>query len=276
MPAVIRKTVTGNMMSTTLHLSDGLRVRALISGTGAPVVLIHGVGLRAEVWAPQMAALADSHCVIAVDMPGHGGSDPLSGTPELQDFVAWAVRVIETLERTPVSLAGHSMGALIAAGLAVDRPDLLARVALLNAVYRRSPAARSEVLARAADISAGSCSLDNPLDRWFSPDETVLRKQTGTWLCQNTIQGYGAAYRAFATGDDSYADRIARIACPLLVLTGADDGNSTPDMARAIAAAAPLGRAVIIPGHRHMVPLTAPEPVSAALLDWLATEGAAT
>jgi pimeloyl-ACP methyl ester carboxylesterase len=51
----------------------------------------------------------------------------------------------------PVSVAGHSMGALIAAGLAVERPDLVRRVALLNGVHRRSPEARAAVLARAAE-----------------------------------------------------------------------------------------------------------------------------
>jgi pimeloyl-ACP methyl ester carboxylesterase len=53
--------------------------------------------------------------VIAVDMPGHGDSDPLPGTPALPDYVAWAARVVQALGLGPVSVAGHSMGALIAA-----------------------------------------------------------------------------------------------------------------------------------------------------------------
>ncbi|MFZ0097466.1 MAG: alpha/beta fold hydrolase, partial [Gemmobacter sp.] len=99
------------MMSRTLRLSDGAAVRVIEAGSaGSPVLLIHGVGMRAEAWGPQIAALASDHRVIAVDMPGHGESDPLPGDPRLPDYVAWAVRVIEALGLGPVSVAGHSMG----------------------------------------------------------------------------------------------------------------------------------------------------------------------
>lgn len=263
------------MTSAILHLSDGLAVRALIAGHGAPVLLIHGVGLCAEAWAPQFDALVTGHHVIAVNMPGHGASDCLPGTPALSDFVDWAARVIQTLDCGPVAVAGHSMGALIATGLAVEHPDLVASAALLNPVYQRSDAARAAVMARAAQIAAADFDPEAPLDRWFEPQEAELRKQTSHWLRQNTAEGYGAAYRAFAEGDRVYAGRIAQITCPFLALTGADDFNSTPAMATALADAAPLGRAVIISGHRHMVHLTAPDLVSQELRNWLVPAGVA-
>ena len=120
------------MMSRTLRLSDGLSVRVIEAGAGEPLLLIHGVGMRAEAWEPQIAALAAATCVIAVDLPGHGESDSLPGQPQLTDYVAWAARVIQALDLGRVSVAGHSMGSLIAAGLAVERPDLVHRAALLN------------------------------------------------------------------------------------------------------------------------------------------------
>ena len=106
------------MMSAILPLSDGSRARVLSAGDGPPVLLIHGVGLRAEVWGPQIDALCATHRVLAVDMPGHGGSDPLPLGASLPDFVAWAARVIDDLALGPIAVAGHSMGALIAGGLA--------------------------------------------------------------------------------------------------------------------------------------------------------------
>ena len=54
-------------------------------------------------------------------------------------------------------------------------------------------------------------------------------------------------------------------------LTADGDANSTPEMTRAMAAAAPHGCAVVIEGHRHMVNLTAPQAVSEALQSWLST-----
>ncbi len=48
-----------------------------VTGSGAPLVLIHGVGMRLEAWAPQIAALSQRFEVIALDLPGHGESRPL-------------------------------------------------------------------------------------------------------------------------------------------------------------------------------------------------------
>jgi pimeloyl-ACP methyl ester carboxylesterase len=262
------------MMSRTLRLSDGSAVRLLETGAGQPLLLIHGVGLRAEAWGPQIDTLAATVRVIAVDMPGHGGSDPLPPGARLPDYVAWAARVVQALDVGPMNVAGHSMGALITAGLAVERPDLVRRAALVNGVHRRSDAARAAVLARAAEIAAGQGSIEAPLDRWFGPEDAALRDQVAGWLRQVSRSGYAAAYRAFAEGDTDYADRLGAIRCPLLVLTGDGDPNSTAEMARAMAAMAPLGQAVVLTGHRHMANLTAPEAVTEALQDWLETEEA--
>ncbi|MBC2835791.1 alpha/beta fold hydrolase [Paragemmobacter straminiformis] len=259
------------MTQRTLRLSDGATVAALDVGRGEPLLLIHGVGMNARAWAPQIADLSHDYRVIAVDMPGHGGSSPLPRGAGLRDYVAWAARVIEALALGTVNVAGHSMGALIATGLAVDCPELLRRVAVLNGVHRRTAQARAAVEARAAQIAAGDYDTEAPLARWFGPQDGAVRAQVAGWLRAVDPQGYATAYDAFAKGDDVYADQWHRITCPALVLTGDGDANSTPDMTCTMAASAPRGRAVVVRGHRHMVNLTAPDEVSRALGDWLKT-----
>jgi pimeloyl-ACP methyl ester carboxylesterase len=260
------------MMSRTLRLSDNTSVRLLEDGRGEPLLLIHGVGLRAEAWSPQIDSLANGWHVLAVDMPGHAESAPLPEGARLPDYVAWAARVIRALDLGPVNVAGHSMGSLIAGGLAVDHPELVRRVALLNGVHRRSDEARAAVIARADQIAAGQIEITGPLDRWFDASEVAARDRVAGWLSAVSPVGYAAAYRAFAEGDCVYADRLDRIACPALVLTGDGDANSTAAMTEAMAAMMPRGRSRVIPGHRHMVNLTAPEAVSAALTKWLHAE----
>ncbi len=260
------------MTSRTLPLSDGASVRVIEAGAGEPVLLIHGVGLRAEAWGPQIEQLSRLARVVAVDMPGHGESDGLPEGAGLPDYVAWAARLIEALDLDAVSVVGHSMGAMIAAGLAIERPELVQRVALLNGVHRRSPEARAAVEARAEEIAAGNGSKDAPLSRWFDANQTTLREQVAGWLRQVDRNGYAAAYRAFAEGDRVYGDRLGEIRCPALVLTGEGDLNSTPAMTEAMAAQMSLGRSHVISGHRHMVNLTAPGAVSDALADWLRAE----
>lgn len=259
-------------LKTLLLSSSGAKVALRSAGRGAPVVLVHGVGLQSAAWGPQIEALSAHHQVIALDMPGHGGSDPLPEGSGLEAFVAWAAEALAALGLGPVSLAGHSMGALIAGGLAVEHPDLLRRVALLNPVFCRAPADRAAVEARAALIRAGEINHAAPLSRWFSldPEERAVRSATKSWLEAVSPTGYATAYSAFATGDATYAARMGEIRIPLLALTGSEDANSTPQMARAIADTVQNGRHETIKGHRHMVNLTAPDLVNHALAEWLA------
>jgi len=239
-------------------------------GAGEPLVLLHGVGLRLDAWEPQPAALAATHRVTAVDLPGHGESGALPADAALADFVAWAAMLLDDLGCGPANVAGHSMGALIALGLAVSQPAKVKRVALLSGVYRRTAEARDAVAARAAEIRAGHFDCDGPIHRWFGDSDSPTRRATHGWLAGVDAHAYATAYAAFAHGDDVYADRIGTLACPALFLTGEDDPNSSPAMSQAMAELAPRGRAVIVPGHRHMVGLTAPEAVNEALKDWLA------
>lgn len=241
------------------------------AGTGEPLVLVHGVGMRLEAWAPQMAALSATHRVIAVDMPGHGMSEPLPAGSPLPAFVEWLGRVLADLRLGEANLAGHSMGALIAGGAAASFGARIRRVALLNGVYRRSTEARAAVLGRAAEIAGGGVDLESPLRRWFGdePETEGVYQLTRSWLAGVDPAGYATAYAAFAGGDETYADAWPRVRCPALFMTGDGDPNSTPAMAKAMADASPEGEAVVIRGHRHMVNLTAPDEVNRHLAAWL-------
>jgi pimeloyl-ACP methyl ester carboxylesterase len=243
-----------------------------VKGSGQPLVLIHGVGMRLEAWTPQIEALSKQFQIIAVDLPGHGESDPLPAGAPLEAFVAWFARMLRELGIGPVSVAGHSMGALIAGGIAAEASDQVARVALLNGVYKRDDAARNAVRARAAEIVTGAFDREAPLRRWFGEghEHEEAYALSRRLLALVDQQGYATAYGAFAGGDATYAGRWPTVTCPSLFLTGDGDLNSTPAMAKAMAAAAGNGRAVIIEGHRHMVNLTAPDAVNGALTEWMA------
>ncbi|GAA3066634.1 alpha/beta fold hydrolase [Rhizobium viscosum] len=260
-------------MLQTLHRSKTPSGASYVDhGTGEEIlVLIHGVGMRIEAWGPQIEQLSKGHRVIAVDLPGHGFSAPLDARPELPNFVVWFARLVDELGFDAVNVAGHSMGALIAAGFAATMPLKLRRVALLNGVYKRTPTARQAVEARAEEIFSGAFDREAPLERWFSSDEKdgAAYRLVRELLQKVDAGGYAAAYRAFATGDAVYSDCWPQVARPALFLTGDGDKNSTAEMAEEMARAAPEGRAVVVKGHRHMVNLTAPEEVSEALADWL-------
>lgn len=242
-------------------------------GKGEPLVLLHGVGMRAEAWSPQIEFFSKEYLVIAPDMPGHGDSAPLPIDATIKSYVNWAIDFIESLELGPVNLAGHSMGSLITLGVAATKPELVKRIAILNGVYKRTDKAREAVIARAKELESGEIDIETPLNRWFNqtPTDQIVAKHVRKWLSNININGYKAAYTAFAKGDLEYANEWSNIYCPTLVLTGELDPNSTPEMAKLMAEKAKNAMVVIIRNERHMVNLTSPTIVNKKLTEWLNT-----
>lgn len=260
------------MILKTLRLSkSGRTVSYREQGSGELIVLIHGVGMQSAAWGPQIEEFKKTNRVIALDMPGHGGSDRLADGNQLPEFVAWCHEAVLELDQGPINLVGHSMGALIAAGFAVSFPQQTRRVALLNGVFRRDASSRQAVEERAAVIQTGEMDLETPLARWFGQTSIELeaKAQVAKWLGVVDLAGYATAYAAFARGDAIYADRLSNITCPFLAMTGDGDPNSTPEMASAMAQQTQQGTAITIKGHRHMINLTAAPQVNAHLMAWL-------
>jgi pimeloyl-ACP methyl ester carboxylesterase len=87
------------------------------NGKGIPIVFIHGFGSDGRTWNPLMTALRTGQPMVAVDLPGHGGSphDPVEGITDI------AARVIHTLEAEDIyeaHLVGHSLGAAVVMAIA--------------------------------------------------------------------------------------------------------------------------------------------------------------
>ncbi len=239
-------------------------------GEGEALLLIHGVGLNADAWAPQIKAFAATHRVIALDMFGHGSSAPPPENAALEDYVQQARRLLDDLGIAQANVVGHSMGGLVAMGLAIAKPQRVRRLAVLNSVHERDDAARKAVEARAAEIAGGAAIDAEPaLTRWFGSELTPLREQVERWLEAVDPVGYAAAYRIFASADRAYSGRLSGILCPALFATGELDANSTPAMAEAMAAGAIRGRSAVIAGARHMMPLTAADETNALLKNFL-------
>ncbi|MDG1375568.1 MAG: alpha/beta hydrolase [Yoonia sp.] len=232
------------------------------TGSGPLVVLIHGVGLRAEAWGAQIDGLARSHRVCAVDMLGHGESARLCGNPALADYSDAIAEIITE----PALVIGHSFGAMIALDMAARMPEKLRGAAALNGIYRRSPEAKQAVATRANSLDGRTVADPTPtLDRWFGNDATPARIACEHWLRVVDPAGYRDAYRVFATEDGPTDAALRAIKCPSLFLTGAQEPNSTPAMSDQMAALAPFGQSITLAGAAHMMPMTHASEVNAIL-----------
>jgi len=94
------------------------------AGTGAPLVLLHGLGLTRRSWDPVIPMLAGHFDVIAVDLPGFGGSEPLPAQAEATPaaLAAAVAGLLDELGITAPHLAGNSLGGWVALELAASRP----------------------------------------------------------------------------------------------------------------------------------------------------------
>lgn len=243
------------------------------AGSGEAVVLIHGVGLNADAWAPQIEELSKTHRVIAIDMLGHGESEPATGEVTLASYVAQVTSLLDTLGIAAANVVGHSMGGLVALGLALTHPKRTLRLAVLNSVYQRTQEKRAAVQARAKELAAAGTvgNVEEPLERWFGPrgKQPPIAQSVRSWLQVANPKGYATAYGIFASSDEAFAGRLGKLAMPALFATGSEDANSSPEMARAMAHDAPKGKALVIAGERHMMNLTNPAAVNSALRELL-------
>lgn len=235
---------------------------AISLGAGPQVVLIHGVGLRAEAWAGQLAALAKTYRVLAVDMPGHGECARLNDNPQMADFTDAIAEILTE----PSVVIGHSFGAMIALDIAHKFPDSVLGVAALNGIFRRDDAAKEAVLARAASLDGKSMAdPSTTLLRWFGAAPSDARDACHDWLCQVDPAGYRDAYRVFAAEDGPSDSALKIMCCPALFLTGENEPNSTPHMSRQMADKAANGTAIVLEGAAHMLPMTHASQVTAIL-----------
>lgn len=253
---------------------------------GAPIILLHGVGLDRTIWdavtveLSHTAAGRSGRQTVALDLPGHGGQPPLTHEVSLGDLASDILHRISRTTTGPVHLVGFSVGALIAQYIAVHHPERVLSLTCVSSVCARTPEEAAAVRARldtaGTDFALGA---ERAVDRWFPEDATVpgatatqlLRDRTRRILLANDIPSYLHVYRVFATADAELAPELHRITVPVLAVTGEEDPGSTPDMSRRIAERIPSAHVHIIPGARHMVPDTHPELLAALISELVGT-----
>jgi pyruvate dehydrogenase E2 component (dihydrolipoamide acetyltransferase) len=119
-------------MSLSMIDVNGRSIQIGRAGRGAPpVILIHGFSGDLQSWGLSMEALARSHEVIALDLPGHGASEKEVGDGSLSTLASVVAGTLDALEVERAHIVGHSLGAAVAQQLSLDRPDLVLSLTLI-------------------------------------------------------------------------------------------------------------------------------------------------
>lgn len=256
----------------------GKRVRATTGGRPLDLALpllvfIHGAGMDRTLWQLQTRYFANhGWSVLAVDLPGHGGSD---GPPpdSIAGYADWVAELIPAAGFPAASIVGHSMGSFIGLHLAAHCPQRVDRLALLGTAAAMP--VHPDLLA-AADT--GDPLASELITHWSLARRSQLggHQTPGLWMTGESLRLLEHVAPGVLANDlwacNTYVEAIeaaAKITCPTLLLLGELDIMTRPAAARPLAAALPDVTTVILPDAGHLMMIEQPDPVIDILAGFL-------
>ena len=212
----------------------GYKTHYVESGSGAPLILIHGGGAGADGlgnWQQCIPYLARDFRVIAYDLVGFGKSD----APDVETFpydrdsrVEQAIALIEALSLAPANIIGNSMGSVVALGLAMQRPELLNKIVLMSSagLNRKVPPAIAASANYDFSLQAMRGIIRVLTRPEFEVDEDLVRYRYELLLDKPDMRkAYLRTMQVVIDSGGLYyeEDEIAAVKTPALVFHGRED-----------------------------------------------------
>lgn len=225
---------------------------------GTPLVLLHGVGSTKSAWAPQLAWFGQQRRTIALDYPGYGESDP---APPFEgaahDHLAEAIlAAFDALDISEAHLCGLSLGGVVAIAAAHHRPKRIVSLVLADsfAVHPDGQAVLQRSLTASADMAAMARGRVPAL--FGAVATTRLRETVEAEMAAIDPEAFRIGAAAVWPADQRH--RAAAISAPTLVLCGAEDRVTPPELSAELAALMPKARFELIDGAGHLANVEQP------------------
>ncbi len=258
----------------------GFKLHYLEAGSGQPVILLHGTGGEGARWMPTIRALAPEFRVIALDQIGFGQSDKPLTTYHNGVFAGFLARFMKAIGVPKASLVGQSMGAQVALSLAVQNPQSVDRLVLVNGGSFRSGSATSNAappdwharqIANAGTLSESREYLEKLYyDHSLITDELVERNLILRLRSAHTIESMQLASDRGLGGLTE--EQVRGIKAPTLLVWGANDKLSPPANADKLNAVIQDSRKVLIDKAGHYPFLEHPDKFNQVVLQFLKSQ----
>jgi 3-oxoadipate enol-lactonase len=242
------------------------------SGDGAPLLLLHCLGVDRYFWDFTGALAGEFHC-LSFDLPGHGETPVPAGAYGIDDLADLCADLLDRAGVSRAHVAGISLGGLIAQRLAAVRPEMVDRLMLIDTTSRYTDELRAMWAVRAKGArEAGVRSLiDGLLPIWFTPDaiaeETTAVRYVRGALARCPAEGYALACEALAVAD--LREDVRQISAATLVVCGDEDIPSFIDAARWLVKNIPKAQSAWIARARHASALERPQEALRLMRDFL-------
>jgi pimeloyl-ACP methyl ester carboxylesterase len=257
----------------TVRSKDGTTIAFKKSGTGPPLVLIHGGTADHTRWDPIVPPLEKEFTVYAVDRRGRGRSVDTGGYSLAREFEDVAA-VVDAIGE-PVNLLGHSLGGYISleASLLTENID---RLILYEPATPGVPGIMPPETAEKMKLLLDHGDRDGVISTFMAevalvpPKELEILRSVPAW--QGRVAAAHTILRELEELENSPPfdpDRFNRLTVDTLLLLGGDSPHEYGDFIKAIDAALPNGRLVILPGQQHVAMNTAPELFVSEVLKFL-------
>jgi len=240
-------------------------------GSGDPVVLLHGLGSTANVWEPQVRALADRFTLLRYDLEGAGRS-AYAGTLSIDGWVQDLKALLDQQGIGKARLVGHSLGTLILQHFAVAYPMHVEKLVFIG-VNRAPPEARRQAVRdRVAKVRAEGLDaiVDTVVKGGVSPHTLADKPEVVAFvrelLLRQPPEGYARSCEAMAS---STAADVGAIKVPVLLIAGRDDGVSPVANSEGMAADLANAQLRILEQCGHWHPIEQPAGVTQALREFL-------
>ena len=245
--------------------------------SGAPLVLLHGLGSSSGDWAPQLPVLGEPHRVLVVDLPGHGRSPLPPGRLTIAGMADEVARLLARMNAPPAHVIGLSLGGCVALALALQAPERVRSLVLVNAFARLRPAGprgalrilQRLVLLATAPMERVAAHVARGI--FPEPGQRDLYEAAVARLSRMPRRAYAAACGALAAFDARA--RLAEVRCPTLVVAGARDTTVPLGAKQALARAIPGARLVVVDESGHASNLDQPARFNRLVLDFIAGVG---
>lgn len=245
-------------------------------GGARPLILIHSLGTDSTMWDDQVAAFSGRRRVVAIDLPGHGGSTAAAGDYRLEDLGQDVLTVADAAGLDDFDLCGISVGGLISLWLAVNAPGRVTTLVASNTAARVGTAEKwAERIAAVAEVGlAGILPMVVPgfVTKDFPARHPGSYRSLETTFAAVDPVGYTGCCAALRDAD--LTDVVAAIACPTLVVVGDQDLATPPPESEFLHGRIAGSRLKLVRGAAHLTNLEQPEVFNRAVLAaWNEWEG---